>query len=433
MSGLKIAVIGAGSTYTPELVEGLILRKHSLPLNELWLMDIDTHKNHVVGGLCERMLQKSGTGCRVHITDDLNAALKDADFVLAQIRVGRLPARILDETIPLKYGFIGQETTGIGGFFKALRTVPVLLDIAARMQTLCPNAFMINFSNPSGIIADALLNHTGVRMVGLCNAPINMLDAVRTKLELSPLEIDYVGLNHLSWITSVRHDGKEYLAECIDKGCGFTPANIASATGGFSKECLHTVGGIPSAYLEYFYNRDEKLAAMTKDEKSRGETCQTIEEELLALYQQETLVDKPEQLNQRGGHRYSEAAISLVDSIHNDIGDVHVVNTLNRGALPFMADNDCVEIACKIGKKGAEPLPLGSAVPENIQALMRVVKTYERMTVECAMTGDKRTAVAALMLHPLLGDYERTKACFEEMKQAHKAFLPAFFEGKAVE
>ena len=212
---MKIAIIGSGSTYTPELIEGIINKRDSLPVTELYLMDIDKRKLDIVGGLCERMIKHAGLNCKVVLTMDYDEALKDADFVMAQIRVGKLPARVLDEKIPLKYNLIGQETCGIGGFFKALRTIPAMLDIVERMERLCPNAWLINFSNPSGIIAQALLTKTNIKMMGLCNVPINAIDSVKRRLDLPNADVEYIGLNHLAYITAIRDNGYDYLEEAI--------------------------------------------------------------------------------------------------------------------------------------------------------------------------------------------------------------------------
>jgi 6-phospho-beta-glucosidase len=282
MEGLKIGVVGSGSTYSPELMEGIIKRKKSLPVKEIVLMDIDDRKLKIVGELCQRMIKAADMDCNVILTKDLDTALDGADFVLAQIRVGKLPARVLDEKIPLKYDLIGQETTGIGGFFKALRTIPELIKIANRMTELCPNAWLINFSNPSGIIAQALLNYTDVKMMGLCNVPINMKLSVEKKLGITDAEIEYVGLNHLSWITGIKKDGKDYLKDALVQGINSDAMkNIPSS--GFDTELIQTVGAIPNSYLEYYYFKNKKLKMLKEAEKCRGEVCMDIEEQLLSI------------------------------------------------------------------------------------------------------------------------------------------------------
>ncbi|WP_020616521.1 6-phospho-beta-glucosidase [Paenibacillus daejeonensis] len=424
-NALKIAIIGAGSTYTPELMEGIIKRKDALPLQELALMDIDQEKLAVVGGLCERMVEAAGMNCRIVKTDQLDDALRGADFVLGQIRVGKLPARVLDEQIPLKYGMIGQETCGIGGFFKAMRTIPVMLDIAKRMEELCPDAWLINFSNPAGILTEAILNHTPIKMLGLCNVPYNMFKSICETLSLPDAELTYVGLNHLSWITAIEHNGEDHLQHALEQGLNSeTMKNIPSS--GFSKELIQALGAIPSSYLEYYYFKNKKLELLQQSELSRGETCMRIEKELLDIYTDAQLHVKPELLATRGGANYSEVAISLVDAIFNDKQERHVVNLLNHGALPFMEDHDAVEIAAVIGKNGATPVPLPAFDNRHIIDYMRMVKAYERETVAAAVHGDEAAAMRALLMNPLVGDYHAAHACFQELKEAHRAYLPQF-------
>lgn len=425
MSKLKIAIIGSGSTYTPELIEGIIKRKGVLPVSELVLMDIDAHKLNVVGSLCRRMIEAESLSCRVTLTQDLDEALRDADFVLAQIRVGKLSARVLDEKIPLKYGLIGQETCGIGGFFKAMRTIPVMLQIAERMQELCPNAWLINFSNPAGIITEALLKHTGVKMLGLCNVPYNMYKSIRESLALPDAKMTYVGLNHLSWITAIEQGGKDYLKTALELGLNSEAMkNIPSS--GFSRELVNMVGAIPSSYLEYYYFKDKKLKLLKESEQTRGEKCIDIEADLLRIYEDAELHVKPELLSSRGGANYSEVAISLVDAIWNDKREVHVVNLLNRGALDFMEDDDAVETSAVIGRDGATPVAVPGFANRHIIDYMRMVKAYERETVAAAVTGSEDAAMRALLMNPLVGDYNTALACFNELKEAHKAYLPQF-------
>lgn len=421
---LKIAIIGAGSTYTPELTEGLINRKDVMPIGELALMDIEARKLEIVGGLTRRMIRHAGLECGVILTDDFDVALSGADFVFVQIRVGKLAARILDERIPLKYNLIGQETTGIGGFFKALRTIPVLMDITRRMARLCPNAWLLNFTNPSGICAQALLDHTKIRTIGLCNAPIGIMANPVKALTDAPAEIDYVGLNHLSFLTSIRVGGRDLLQEAI-AGDDELLEKLDSQMG-FGKDVIRKVGGVPSYYLHYFIHPRESLKKLNSAEQTRGEECTAIEEELLDMYSDAGLFVKPEQLSKRGGAMYSEAACSLAESIHTDNGKIHVVNAYNNGAIPYMADGDVVETRAAVGKNGAKMLPATVAGGEYIQGIMQTVKAYERLTVKAALGGDRNAAISALMANPLIADYDVAVACFEEMLEAHKAYLPQF-------
>lgn len=427
MRSIKIVIIGSGSTYTPELIEGFINRKESLPLSSLYLVDIDERKRRIVGDLCRRMLRAQGITCPVVQTGDLEEALAGADFVLVQIRVGKLACRVMDEKIPLTYNLIGQETCGIGGMFKALRTIPVMMHICEKIEALCPNAWLINFSNPSGIVTQALLNHTKVKMMGLCNVPYNMFKSIREQMRLpQDAFIEYVGLNHLSWLTAIDDHGTDRLKEAIAKGINSEAMKNIPAQG-FDQELIQKVGAIPSSYMEYYYFREKKLKLLKEAPQTRGEKCMEIEEELLALYSDNELHVKPDQLEKRGGANYSEVAVSLVNAIHNDLDEVHVVNILNHGALPFMADDDAIEIGAVIGKNGAKPIPVSKDFSNpHIAAYMRMVKAYERETVTAALYGDQDAAMRALMINPLVGDYNVAKSCFEEMLRAHRAFLPQF-------
>jgi len=432
MKPLIIAVIGAGSTYTPEMVEGFLRRRDSLTVAELRLMDIDKPKLEVVGGLAQRMLASQGHPARVLLTLDLDEALSGADFVLTQLRVGRLDARILDEKIPLRHGLIGQETTGIGGFFKALRTIPVLLNIARRMEMLCPRAFLINFTNPAGLVTEALLKHSSIRSLGLCNAPYHMLRESRRRVPegAGPVEITYLGLNHLSWITSVKAYGRDWLAEQLsDRSDVYRPANVPNF--GFEPDLLRCLGAEPSSYLTYYYYRDKTLKKLQAETVSRGEVCQKLEAELLDLYRQPELKEKPAQLEQRGGAYYSEVAVSLIDAIANDKKEHHVVNVRNAGALSFMDDDDVVEVDCLVDKNGCRPIPIPGFHDDHIIGLMRQVKVYERHAVDAAVRSDRCAAMKALLAHPLVGDWNRGLVCFEELLEAHRVWLPGFFpEGR---
>ena len=426
MKEITLAVIGSGSTYCPELIDGFLKARDSLKLKKVSFMDIDERKRTIVGNLCIRMLKAAGVDCEVVLTDDVDTALQGADFVVTQMRIGKLPARHLDESIPKKYGLIGQETTGIGGCFKALRTIPVIKHVCERIEAICPDAWLINFTNPSGILTEFILNHTNVKNIGLCNVPIDMIDDVK-EITGEDSEITYLGLNHLSWITSVKVNGEEKFDSIFDDN--FAPTVMKNIhDDGFDMECLDACKGFPSSYLQYYYSRASKLAYLKSNPKSRAQVCMEIEEELLKLYSDNELVIKPALLEQRGGYKYSLAAVSLIDSIANDKKDVHVVNIKNNGTLKFMDDDDIVEIAAVIGADGATPVEIDEFNNRHIISLMRTVKSYEKYAVEAAIKGSDEDALNALMVHPLCGDFAKSKACFEEMKEAHKAYLPQFFK-----
>jgi 6-phospho-beta-glucosidase len=424
---LKIAVIGAGSTYMPELVEGLITRRDRLDVTELYLMDIDDEKLEIVGGLAKRMVAAAGMNMRCVLTKSLDEALAGCSYVMAQIRVGRLPARVLDEKIPLKYGLIGQETTGIGGFFKGLRTVPVIVDIAHRMERLCPDAWLINFSNPSGMVAEAVLNNSSIKMIGLCNNAICVYTEVYRNFGTHDLEIQYLGLNHLTWMTGIRQGDRDYLLESLAEG-NPAPIDKRIPDAGFGSDCIRMAGGVPCSYLKYYYDRNIHLKNFRNTEKCRGEVCMEIERELLKLYADSELHTKPALLNKRGGSLYSEAANSLIDSLENGKADMHVVNIKNRGALDFMAYDDVVELPALVGAGRVEPIAVKGFANEHIIAMMRTVKAYEKHAVRAALTGDRNEALRAMVIHPIIGDFTTASACFDEMLQAHKEYLPQFFK-----
>jgi 6-phospho-beta-glucosidase len=421
MRKLKAAVIGAGSTYTPELVEGFIDRKDSLDFHTFCFMDINREKLEIVGGLAQRMLVSKGFGGKIVLTQDLDEAVADADYVFAQIRVGGLAARIRDEKIPLKYGLLGQETTGAGGFMKAIRTMPVMLDIARRMEKLAPDAWLINFSNPSGIIAEALLNHTNIKMIGLCNCFINMHADIAKTVGTKNFDYNYVGLNHLSWITSVTVNGENIL-ERLGKSSGAKMKNVPDVE--YDKELVAAIPAIPSSYLSYYYLRNEQLQHCLKAKKTRGEVCADLEESLLKQYSNPSLKVKPKELEERGGALYSTAAVSVVDAIENDRNEHHVVNVKNSGVLSFMEDSDVVEVKCLVNRSGASPVAVVKPDNPYIIGLMQAVKAYEKLTVRAVINGSRADALAALMVHPLIGDYRKAKGVLDEMFKANADYLP---------
>lgn len=427
MKALKIAIIGAGSTYTPELIDGFLRRPESLRLDSLWFMDIHLEKARIVADLCRRMLAAKGIDAPLHVTDSLEAAVEGADYVLGQVRVGMLEARVRDEKIPLRYNLLGQETTGAGGFMKALRTIPVILNVARTMERLAPNAWLINFSNPSGIIAEAVLNHSSINMMGLCNGPINILRNARERLPEGTRHFDYdfVGLNHLCWLTGIYADGVEILQDQLGAVQASTAfKNIPDMP--YSADLMKAIKGIPIGYLNYYYFRDESLKHCLEAEKTRGEVCMDIEAELLSLYRDPSVTEKPAVLDKRGGALYSEAAVSLIDAIENDRNEIHVVDVKNGGAYPFMAADDVVEVKCLVNRNGATPLPYRGIRTPHIEGLMQAVKAYEKLTVKAGIEGDTDAALAALLVHPLIGDYHRAKPLLDEMLQANRAFLPQF-------
>lgn len=426
MRSVSVAVIGAGSTYTPELVEGFIARSAVLPVRRLMFCDTDPVRLNTLADFSERMLAKHGVRTAIERYTDAEQALVGADYVLAQIRVGKMPARIRDEKIPLKYGLLGQETTGIGGMLNGLRTVPVIVSLAKAMERICPDAWLINFSNPSGMVAEAVLSHSDIRMAGLCNAPFKMVREAKTRLGAEgELDYDFMGLNHLCWLTGVYVDGEERLGRLLTlplEESGL--ANIPDMA--YSPAQLRAVGGIPVGYLNYYYHRDEMLEQCLKAEKTRGEVCLEIERELLAYYGDGVSDTKPALLEKRGGAYYSEAAVALVRALESDGEECHVVNVRNAGTAPFLPAEAVVETRCAVGRGEIRPLPLRRPVSQHIRGLMQVVKAYEVLAVRAALEGNYEAALAALMTHPLTCDVHRAEPALQEMLLANRALLPAF-------
>lgn len=427
MKQLKVAVIGAGSTYTPELMEGFIVRRDSLNVGEFALMDIDRNKLDIVGSLARRMTESKNIPAKVTLTESLEEAVEGADYVLSQIRVGRLDARITDEKIPLKYDLIGQETTGAGGFMKGMRTIPVMINIAKTIERLAPDAWLINFTNPSGMITEAVLDYTGAKTLGLCNCPVSM---VKDAMKMLPpgtkdFDYDYVGLNHLSWITAIYADGREILGDILKNGLKTsTMKNIFENN--YDVELLKATRGIPSSYLNYYYFTGRQLKHCKEVPKCRGEVCKELEAKLLEMYKDTELKEKPALLEERGGAYYSTAAVSLIDAIENDKNEVHVVNVRNNGALSFMDDNDVIEVKCIVNKRGAQPIKVQKLENPYITGLMKSVKAYEKLAVAAGAEGNYDKALAALMAHPLVRDYDKAKPVLDEMLEVNRDYLPQF-------
>jgi len=424
---MKICVIGGGSTYTPELIEGFIERHAELGLATVALVDIDEARLRVVGGLAKRMIEATGSPIELILSTERKEALEGADFVISQIRVGGNDQRIVDEKIPLRFGIVGQETTGPGGFAKALRTIPVMLSIAADMERLSPQAWLINFTNPSGLITEALVKHSKVQVIGLCNLPINMVHAVAGYLGVAPqrVSLDYVGLNHLSWVKGVYLDGREVTKEVLAKAV--TEARQTEEGHPiFSPELLEAFGMLPCYYLRYYYHHDEVLEEQKKAGKTRGEEVREIEERLLAMYADPHLTSKPKELEKRGGALYSTAAVSLIAAIVGNKNEVHIVNCRNRGAIADLPEGSVVEVPCQVGATGAIPLTVGY-LPVMIRGLIQAVKAYEELAIEAAVTGNQKTALQALLNHPLVPSFGVAKALLNAILEANRDYPPHFF------
>lgn len=438
MEGIKIVTIGGGSSYTPELVEGFIKRYEKLPVRELWLVDIEEgrEKLETVGALAQRMVKKAGLPMKVILSYDRREALKDADYVTTQMRVGLLEARIKDERIPLSHGMIGQETNGAAGMFKAFRTIPVILDIVKDMKELCPEAWMINFTNPAGMITEAVLRYTDYKkVIGLCNVPINMVNGFARLLDVEPerVTMELSGLNHHIFATDVFVDGQSRLEEILEIYQHISAEDAISmknfSTLPFSPEFIRGLHCIPCPYHNYYFFTKEQLEEELKEYKEgrvRGEVVKKVEEELFELYKDENLDVKPKQLEMRGGARYSDAACNLICSLHNNTGDIQYVDVRNNGTISNLPADSAVEVACIITSGGPKPIAVGELKPQ-LNGTIQTIKTFERLVCEAAVTGNRDLAVTALNMNPLCASDHDANAVIDELLEAHKKHLPQFF------
>jgi 6-phospho-beta-glucosidase len=430
--GVKLAVVGGGSTYTPELIEGIARRAQRLPVDELVLLDIDSERLEIVGGLAGRMLKRLDWPGRLVLTGDADAAIDGASFVLIQLRVGGQAARLVDETLPPKFGTIGQETTGAGGFAKALRTVPIVLDLAERVgKRAARGAWIVDFTNPVGIVSQALLDE-GHRAIGLCNVAIGFQRefAKRYGVEPERVELEHVGLNHLSWERAVRVDGVDRLPEIL---AGDGAEGIAEWVGS-PAEIVRLTRSIPSYYLKYYYAFDHVLQEQLDGAETRAGEVMDIEFELLTMYRNPNLDEKPKLLERRGGAFYSEAAAQLIASLHDGRGDIQIVDIRNGAggvrALPDLPDNAVVEVPARITRDGATIIPQAPLAPE-MRGLVQAMKAYEELAVEAARTGDRGVALKALLANPLVARWSIAEPLLGALLEANRAHLPRFFPAAA--
>ena len=432
--GLKLVIIGGGSSYTPEIIEGIIRRHDSFPVSDIILVDIEEGKEklEIIGSLAKRMIDKSKKAIRISWTLDRKQALQNADFVSTQIRVGGLAARAKDERIPLSHGFIGQETNGAGGIFKAFRTIPVLMELAREVHEISPNAWIINFTNPAGIVTEALLKHSPhKKVIGVCNIPFNMRHSTAEILGVSPesVQIEFAGMNHFVFGKKVFVNGIDRTVEVLDKlanGLDYSPANIVNL--GWSKTFIDSIQMLPNPYHQYYFQtRDvlEKDMKAFSENGTRAEIVQKLEESLFDIYRNPVLSEKPKELEKRGGAYYSDVACSLMDSIYNNRGDVQTVNTFNQGAISDLPDDVVVEVNCIITKSGPKPISVGS-MPNSVRGIIYQMKAFEAQVIQAAISGDYNDAYTAFVMNPLIADEKRSKVMLDELLEAHKFYLPQF-------
>ena len=430
--GLKIAVIGAASSYTPELFANLIELYAQIEVERVTLVDLNLEKVNFIAGVCNRLLEGSNKKIKVGVTQHRQEAISGADFIILQIRVGGLEARVRDERLPMEFDLVGNETTGAGGFVCAIRTVPVALEIAQDIERLSPKAWLLNLSNPAGIVTEALLKHSQVRTVGFCNIPINTQYTISEILDVPPatVQLDSFGLNHLSWVRGAYVDGQEMLQPLITKG--HTRRSILYRLGLVDSlidpEWLQTLGLIPGWYLRYFYYTGKVLEADRHSLRSKGEKDMTAEEKLRQIYATSGYNETARHiLKSKGGAQYYLPVLQVIDSIVHDRGEVVVVDVRNGGAMPDLPPEVCVEVPARIYKERIDPLPSGP-MPLNVRGLAQTVKTYEELTVKAVITGDRRTALAALMANPLVGTYPKARQFFERVLENERSFLRQFFK-----
>jgi 6-phospho-beta-glucosidase len=430
---LKVAVIGGGSTYTPELVNGFLARLEQFPLDELWLMDIDEERLKVVGGFARRMVEAKGAPFKVILTTDQREAVKDASYVTTQLRVGQMEARRRDEYLGLRHGLIGQETTGVGGMAKALRTIPVILRIAADMRELsAPGATLVNFTNPAGLVTQALSKYApDVPAVGVCNVPIttrmhiieSLEKATGKKIDPDHTELKTLGLNHLSWHRGFTVEGEDVWPQVIE---GYI-ADLKNETDPeWDPRTIEVLRMMPNYYLQYFYHTDKKLKSQEKWPPSRAEEVIEVEKDLLREYADPDLREPPADLMKRGGAYYSTVATQLLNAHYNDLGETHVVNTTNNGAVKEWPADWVLEIPSTVRKSGITPLP-AEPLPQSCFGLIAAVKAYELLTVEAAVHGDREAAYQALLVHPIGPKADKVQAVLDDLLETHKEHLPQFW------
>lgn len=432
ISGVRIVVIGGGSSYTPELMSGL-LKAQDLPVESVALVDVPEGKEklEIVRLFCQRLIDEAGSSIQLQTALDRHEALAQADFVLSQFRAGGLEARARDERIPLRYGAIGQETVGAGGFANALRTIPVTIELARELESANPDAWLINFTNPSGMVTEALLRHTRVRSIGLCNVPITIERTIAQALQVPPeaVSLDFFGLNHLSFARGVYVNGKNITPLVLEflKSPQTQVANIPDQQ--WDRDVLDAVGMLPNPYLQYYWNPGEMLSreqsAMAAGKGTRADEVMAVEKSLFRAYQDPGQRTLPEALMQRGGAYYSTVAVMLIESLALNRRREIVVNVRNGHALPELPESSVVEVPAVVDGRGAVALECGP-MPASVRGLIQQVKAYEELTIEAAMTGSRKTALTALMNNPLVPSAGAAAKILEDILQENAAFLPQF-------
>ncbi|MBS3987215.1 MAG: 6-phospho-beta-glucosidase [Erysipelothrix sp.] len=431
---VKIVTIGAGSSYTPELIEGIITRYDQMPVKELWLVDIEEglERLEIISALAKRMVKKANVDMQIFSTTDRKLALKDADFITTQFRVGQNETRYLDESLPAKFGLIGQETNGAGGLMKALRTIPVVLDIIREAKEVAPNAWIINFTNPAGMVTEAVLQHGDwKRFIGVCNVPFGMQKMVADLLNepMDDVRIDFAGLNHMVFGLDIYLRGESVKHRVLNELMGeksYSMKNIKDIP--WSLEFIKGCNVLPCFYHRYYFQKEEMLEHLLKDYKNnntRSEVVMKVEKSLFAKYKDETLDKKPEELQLRGGAYYSDAACNLMLGIYTDNKTIQVINTRNNGAISSLPDDVVVEVSCVITKEGPRPISMGK-LPPIAQGIVSQIKAFEQQAIKAALSGTYEDALVAMVINPLVASEKIGRILLNEMLIANKKFLPQF-------
>jgi 6-phospho-beta-glucosidase len=433
--GIKIVTIGGGSSYTPELIEGFIKRYDELPISEIWLVDIEEgqEKLEIVGELSRRMVKASGLDIKIYLTLNRREALPHADFVTTQLRVGLLNQRILDERIPAKHNMLGQETNGAGGIFKAMRTIPVIYDIISDMKELCEDAWLINFTNPAGVVSEAVFRYAEFdKYIGVCNVPINLTNHFAKQLGVKAKDLIpyFAGLNHMSYVLNLYYKNKDILPEIISKikDEQMTMNNIDPLA--FNYEFIQALNVYPSPYHKYYYLYDEMFSKFMKQYElgeTRAELVKKLETTLFEKYKDPNLSEKPKELESRGGAYYSDVACSIISSIYNDKRDYQVVNTINNGHITDLPDGCAIEITARITKHGPIPVHIGK-LPVQIRGLIQSTKAFEELLVDAIYEKNIKKALLAYQIHPMTHSIHKAEKVFNELLEANKKYLKDFFE-----
>ena len=424
---MKVAVIGGGSSYTPEIINGFLDKIETFPVKELWLMDISRERLDIVGKFAQRMVKEKGSPFKVHLSSDRRKAIEDAQYIITQLRVGGMAARREDEYLGRRHGLIGQETTGVGGLAKALRTIPVILSIAQDIKEVSPDALLVNFTNPTGLNTEALARFAPeVQSVGVCNVPITtkirILKNIGYNIPHEHAQLNTLGLNHLSWHRGMTVDGEDVWPQVLEKyieGHFEDPPHVI-----FQAEMIRSLRVLPNSYLQYYYFTEKKLKEQEKWPPSRAEQVIEIEANLLRQYSEPNRTEPPDDLMKRGGAHYSTVATQLLDAHYNDLDETQILNVPHNGAISGYPGDWVLEMPCKVNRKGVKPIK-ADPLPSACYGLLASVKSYELLTVKAAVHGDKDAAYQALLAHPLGPSADKVEAVLQDLLKTNRGYLPS--------